>query len=162
MAILNIRFSAFPYTQGRNIALWEAANADFDSNYVLIEKETETINLDIRHPYRVGPFKELLHFGDWIAIGLNDRLYLFNLLTEQFTLHLLSGYFGSMRITDGRLFVCSAADILSFDASGLLCWVSDQLGMDGVIISNIEYNRINGEGDWNPPGGWEPFSVVYQ
>lgn len=38
-------------------------------------------------------------------------------------------------------------------------WRSDALGIDGVIVDRISADEIEGQGEWDPPGGWKPFRV---
>ncbi|MEQ6970910.1 hypothetical protein [Pectobacterium polaris] len=42
--------------------------------------------------------------------------------------------------------------------SGII-WQSKQCAIDGVIINEIQNNVIYGSGEWDPPGGWEPFCL---
>jgi hypothetical protein len=39
-------------------------------------------------------------------------------------------------------------------------WKSEPLGSDGVVVTQIVPAIIRGEGDWDPPGGWRPFTVL--
>jgi hypothetical protein len=34
------------------------------------------------------------------------------------------------------------------------------MGVDGVIARNVAGGVIEGEGEWDPPGGWEPFRIL--
>ncbi|CCJ79088.1 hypothetical protein QNZ44_001398 [Enterobacter kobei] len=43
-------------------------------------------------------------------------------------------------------------------AAGIL-WKSRQCAIDGVIITSIENETVLGLGEWDPPGGWEPFKL---
>jgi hypothetical protein len=42
---------------------------------------------------------------------------------------------------------------------GNLVWQSDVLGIDGVIVDDVDNALIRGRGEWDPPGGWKPFAV---
>ena len=43
--------------------------------------------------------------------------------------------------------------------NGLIEWKSDLVGIDGVIVQDIHGNTIEGVGEWDPPGDWQPFRV---
>lgn len=38
---------------------------------------------------------------------------------------------------------------------------TEQLGIDGVVVSivDVEKSLVHGQGEWDPPGGWKPFTV---
>lgn len=38
-------------------------------------------------------------------------------------------------------------------------WTTQRLGIDGVIVDGVANGIIEGQGEWNPPGGWERFRV---
>jgi hypothetical protein len=35
----------------------------------------------------------------------------------------------------------------------------DELGIDGVLVNQIDENFIHGDGEWEPPGGWKPLHL---
>lgn len=43
--------------------------------------------------------------------------------------------------------------------SGGIKWRSERCAIDGVVIYRIENGVIYGSGEWDPPGGWEPFTL---
>jgi hypothetical protein len=38
-------------------------------------------------------------------------------------------------------------------------WESERLGIDGVVVHAVEGDVIEGDGEWDPPGGWQPFEL---
>lgn len=56
--------------------------------------------------------------------------------------------------------VTSASEVLAFDHTGGLIWEQSPLGIGGVVLQDASADRIRGDGEWDPPGGWRPFSVV--
>jgi hypothetical protein len=79
----------------------------------------------------------------------------------------LSGYFG--HLYDSRdldhldrqisVLATSESEVLAFDRTGGLLWNQHDLGIDGVVLHRATPGRIGGEGEWDPPGGWQPFSL---
>ena len=53
----------------------------------------------------------------------------------------------------------SASEVLAFDRTGDLIWKQSDLGIDGVVLQRANTGWIEGEGEWDPPGGWRPFSL---
>ncbi|MBW8809373.1 MAG: hypothetical protein JF591_11195 [Lysobacter sp.] len=54
----------------------------------------------------------------------------------------------------------SSSDALwHLDSSGQPLWRVDDLGIDGVVISDVRQGVVHGSGEWDPPGGWLPFEV---
>ena len=68
-------------------------------------------------------------------------------------------YFGSFHLGDGHCLVASGCEIFRLGRDGSKIWKSDAVGMDGVIFGNVEGDRISGEGQWDAPEVWLPFSI---
>ena len=47
-----------------------------------------------------------------------------------------------------------------FDRNGSIVWQSTELGVDGVVVSGVADGVIEGEGEWDPPGGWRRFRIL--
>ncbi|GLV59856.1 hypothetical protein KDH_66800 [Dictyobacter sp. S3.2.2.5] len=107
-----------------------------------------------------GAFTEAQIWHNWVIIGFADRVHFVSLETRQHQSHPLSGYFGHLYPLQDRLLVASASDLLCFDAQAQLQWISEHLGIDGVVITRVEDTIIYGEGEWDPPGGWRPFQLA--
>lgn len=68
-------------------------------------------------------------------------------------------YFGSFFALESSLLVCSGTRIVHVDALGNELWTSPQLGIDGVLVSQVADGVIEGQGEWDPPGGWRDFRL---
>jgi hypothetical protein len=55
--------------------------------------------------------------------------------------------------------VASGERVLRFNRDGSKMWESDQIAVDGVIISSVDEVSISGQAEWDPPGGWRPFAL---
>ena len=71
----------------------------------------------------------------------------------------LGCYFGEFHPGDDYLLVTSGQGIVRLGPDGAIVWRNDELGLDGVLIFDIEGDVIDGQGEWDPPGGWEDFLV---
>lgn len=57
------------------------------------------------------------------------------------------------------LLVATNMRLMCFDRKAQLVWQSREIGIDGVLVSEIKNGVIHGEGEWDPLGGWRPFKV---
>jgi hypothetical protein len=104
-------------------------------------------------------FEELLLWAGFVAVGWGDQLYLVSLTTRQVVALPLDSYFGHVFPAEDRLLVASAERLFCLAPDGSLAWRSPQVGIDGVTIERVENGVIRGEGEWDPPGGWRPYSI---
>jgi hypothetical protein len=71
----------------------------------------------------------------------------------------LGSYFYSLHRTDRGVVVADAQRVRLFEQTGQQIWVSRLLAVDGVVVSSCTGGVVHGEGEWDPPGGWVPFSL---
>jgi hypothetical protein len=57
------------------------------------------------------------------------------------------------------LLVASAERLYCFEPGGSLRWMSQGLGIDGVTVDEFDANTVRGQGEWDPPGGWQQFQL---
>lgn len=112
----------------------------------------------VLHLYtNAGAFKDAVIWQSWAVIGMGDEVYWFNPLSHHQQSFSLEGYFGHLYALEDVLLVASASALWCFDAQGKVRWHTDGLGLDGVLVHNVQGSIIEGEGEWDPPGGWQPF-----
>jgi hypothetical protein len=39
-------------------------------------------------------------------------------------------------------------------------WRRRDLGIDGVVVDGVTNGFIEGQGEWDPPGGWQRFRLT--
>ncbi|HEX4304208.1 MAG TPA: hypothetical protein VHZ78_15535 [Rhizomicrobium sp.] len=105
--------------------------------------------------YRCEP-KAIVWRG-WFVFGLGGRA----ILWRDSATHAidLGCYFGEFHPGDDWLLVTSGQGIVRLAPDGRIVWRNDELGLDGVLIFDVEGDVIDGQGEWDPPGGWEDFLV---
>ena len=124
-----------------------------------LETGGPVINLKIESDYPVI-FKKVDVVNGLIVIGYGNRFAIFNLEGKYITYETsFDGYFGSFEIDGDDIFVATDSCLLKIKLSGELIWTSEVLGVDGVVITSITGPEIRGDGEWDPPGGWEPFVI---
>ena len=128
--------------------------------YLFGEDDFRTLVYEIRYEYHCSPFKQAQFIGDILAVGHEEHFYLFDTKSERNILRLkMDGYFGSFKVEGAYIYVADSASIFCLDISGEIKWHTTELGVDGVIIHDIEEGKIIGSGEWDPPGGWRDFVV---
>jgi hypothetical protein len=104
-------------------------------------------------------FHDAIIWNSYLVVGWGDCAYLIDIDSGAVTKHALGMYFGQVYATDECLLVASGERIWRINHDGSIVWKSDVLGVDGVVVSRIAHGIINGEGEWDPPGGWRPFRI---
>lgn len=129
--------------------------------FVTVETEQgPLLRLDLyRSSDECFAFEEVRIWSGFVAIGWGHHLYLVKPQTRQVLALDLGSYFGHMYPAEGCLLVASAERLFCVAPDGSLLWQSDHLGIDGVIVDQVAGGMVQGEGEWDPPGGWRPFSL---
>jgi len=125
---------------------------------VLYDNDILTNIYEIRYQVHCSPFKEAVIVDDLLAVGFEERFYLFNLKANENVLSLeMNGYFGHLYFNADFLYVADASGLYCISKSGALYWENSMLGLDGVVVNEITDTKISGSGEWDPPGGWKDF-----
>jgi hypothetical protein len=130
--------------------------------FVLVEgADTTRIRIDVYADSceELTCFQEAILWHNWVAVGYGNKLHLVPLDQGQPITTRFDTYFGYLYPTDDLLLVATAKNLHGFNPDGTKKWSSPLLGIDGVVIRHIEQDVIYGEGEWDPPDGWEPFRV---
>lgn len=110
-----------------------------------------------------------IRFSDGIVyIGFGQFVFVVDVALSQLRRYELDWYFGhlydasDLEHLDSHISVlaASASEVIAFDRTGGLLWKQSNLGIDGVVLNSVLRGRIDGEGEWDPPGGWRPFSLL--
>lgn len=130
------------------------------SNYeFLVVEDGESVQcFEIRYEWHCSPFKDAMMVGDVLAVGFEEYFYLYDLTKRQNILRLyMDGYFGNMTFHNGQLLVADACGLHCVSLDGSIVWQNDSLAVDGVLIDSLTDGLIYGQGEHDPPGGWEDF-----
>ena len=68
-------------------------------------------------------------------------------------------YFSEFTQDTDFLLVASGQGIVRIDPHGNVVWRNDDIGLDGVIVHDISDSIVEGDAEWDPPGGWRPFRI---
>jgi hypothetical protein len=95
-----------------------------------------------------------------VVIGFGSHLHLVALSDRAHRSIPLEPYFGHLYPTEQRVLVASAERVFCIGTDQQLLSRSHVVGIDGVVLSEIDGPVIRGEGEWDPPGGWRPFALL--
>ena len=102
---------------------------------------------------------EAIWWNDCTVVGFAERVYFVPPGETSSLCIRLQEYFGSFHPGSDWLLIASRSGILRADRHGRVLWRSAGLGIDGVLIREVANGAILGDGEWDPPGGWIPFSI---
>lgn len=113
---------------------------------------------EIKYEYHCSPFKQAEKIDSILLIGHEEYFYLIDLkLNSILCLIKMAGYFGYIYIDSDLIYVADSCDLYCVDKIGQINWKTSNLGIDGVIINHFDADKIVGEGEFDPPGGWINF-----
>lgn len=107
----------------------------------------------------VFTFREAGIWQGFLIVGWGHAYYVVDVDQQRVTRHDLACYFGHLFFESSVCLIASAENVVRLDSSGQPLWTSDRLGIDGVIITAADTNTVAGKGEWDPPGGWQPFRL---
>jgi hypothetical protein len=108
------------------------------------------------------PFQDALAWREQVFVGFGHRVYVIDPKKQSGSEILLgtnSGYFGAFYASQDYLLVASGECLLRISPEGKVLWRVPDLGLDGVEVTSVEDGRIQGQGEWDPPGGRKPFAL---
>lgn len=103
--------------------------------------------------------EEIIFWHDFVAIGLGEHAYIIHLENLDTEIIELGEYFSEFYKTNDLFLVLSGRHIYAVNEAGKSDWVARDVGIDGVVIDKIDGQYIYGQGEFDPPGGWKPFTV---
>ena len=112
-------------------------------------------------------FHQVKYSDNYVVVGCGEKVHLFDSNKKTTKSIKLNGYFGHLYpINDiesdyfeDSILVASGVDLALLLKDGSLNWQSNPLGIDGVVVNAIQSGEILGEGEYDPPGGWEAFKL---
>lgn len=104
-------------------------------------------------------FEEVLVWRGMAIIGYGDHLHAVGVNDCSVVTLELGSYFGHLYPADSYLLVASGVRLFRLEVDRTVLWESDMLGIDGVVVHETSPTLIQGAGEWDPPGGWRPFTI---
>ena len=107
-------------------------------------------------------FQDALVWHEHVFVGFGHRVYVIDPKKQSASEILLGadvGYFGKFYASHDYLLAASGECLLRISPDGKVLWCASSLGLDGVEVTSVEDGTIQGQGEWDPPGGWKPFAL---
>ena len=103
-------------------------------------------------------FRDAQYWRGLLIVGWGDAFYVIDPQSNSVIRHDLGTYFGYIHAGDALL-IASAESVVRVHPDGAIAWTSEPVGLDGVTFSNVDAEFIDGDGEWDPPGGWNSFRL---
>jgi hypothetical protein len=128
---------------------------------VTVERDDEPLlRLDVHeHEPAQYAFQEAIVWRDVVVVGFGGHVHLVWLERRSVVSYAMSGYFGHLYPLPEQLLVADSQQLWCFDMAGTPMWKSERLGIDGVVVKRVAGDVIEGDGEWDPPGDWRPFTL---
>jgi hypothetical protein len=131
--------------------------------YVTIEDQgTPQVRIDIfasKDREEAFAFEDAIVWGEWVVIGFGEQVFLVRPRDRRTRTLDLGSYFGHLYPLDSCLLVASCERLFALQTDGERAWATEILGVDGVVVDRVVETTIEGQGEWDPPGGWQQFRV---
>jgi hypothetical protein len=117
------------------------------------------LRADLYAECKSAPFKDVVVRGNLVFVGYGDAIYVIDPELRLGSIIPSNIYFAAFYSDPNYFLVVSGAGLLRLSPKGKVMWRSPNLALDGVIVTEVDDTFVEGEGEWDPPGGREPFKL---
>lgn len=153
-----------------HIVYTEEGGADptIAARFGIIDDEGSRTQVNVLASAGLPCFHDARCVDHFAYMGFGHQVFVFNAKTKELARHQVDGYFGHMYDCGDfehlpaqlSVLVTSASQALAFSRQGELVHVWSNLGIDGVLLHAVNGRQIEGEGEYDPPGGWRKFAIA--
>lgn len=136
-------------------------NSGTPDRYVTVTDDGETIFRIEVFAYRPDcfAFEEVVIWRGIVIVGFGSHIHAVVAADRSVVTIELGSYFGHFYPTSDYVLVASGERLFRLEPDRSILWKSEVLAIDGVVVHEHGLDIIQGEGEWDPPGGWQPFAV---
>ena len=102
-------------------------------------------------------FKGVTVWRGHVFVGFGQTVYVIDPKAPDGFAIRLESYFSKLYAGGDYLLVASAEAVWRLAPDGKILWKTAGLGIDGVVVKSVDQGIVEGDGEWDPPGGWIPF-----
>jgi hypothetical protein len=129
--------------------------------YALLDVDGHRLRVDV---YADEPdcyaFEAAVEWRGNMVIGFGSHVHIVGISDRQSTTVHLGGYFSGLYPLADCLLVASQDRVWRVDPNQSIRWRSQRVGLDGVVLHpDPASNKVTGDGEWDPPGGWQSFTL---
>ena len=152
------------------VAIGEVRDGPADGHVLVSRAGAPVLRIDVY--FRASDYEPKTAAEIWeafVVVGYSAELTLVGLADRSRRTHRfndrtsrpdsLFDYFCRLTPGPGWLLATSGTAILCLAPGGDLAWRRDGIGLDGVLVHDVDGGVITGDAEWDPPGGWRPFSL---
>jgi uncharacterized secreted protein with C-terminal beta-propeller domain len=124
----------------------------------IYQNEKPSVKLDFHYKYASSRTQLAIKFNRFVAVGFSGYFFLYDLSTGTVVLFIdFRGYFNDFETYNGHLFVTYNAGIYCLTNYGVIKWHNSNVGIDGVLITEVKEDKVYGSEQIDPPDGWKDF-----
>ena len=118
------------------------------------------MRIDVYSPCRGrSPFSAAIVWNGLVVVGLDYDVHLVSLAGTVACTISLDSYFASLHPQESDLVVATGGRVYSVSKDARTLWRSELLAFDGVTISLVTDDVIEGQAAIDPPDDWQPFRL---
>ena len=138
-----------------------ATAAAADRYVTVADGEKLLLRVDV---YSYGPdcfaFEDAIVWRNSVIVGFGSHVHAISLPSRSVATVPLESYFGHLYPAADYLLIASGTRLSRMEPDCSILWTSEELAVDGVVVHDPGPPIVRGDGEWDPPGGWQPFSVL--
>jgi hypothetical protein len=145
-------------TAGCLISFGNLQDCRLSDTLTIYQKEKPLVKLDFHYKYTSSSKQIAIKFNRFVAVGFSGYFFLYDLSTGTVVLFIdFCGYVNDFKTYNGHLLVAYHAGIYCLNNYGTIKWHNSNLGIDGVLITEVKEDKVYGSEQIDPPDGWEDF-----
>jgi hypothetical protein len=144
------------------ISFGDLTKSKLSNTLTILRNGRPVINLVFHYSYYSSSKLQAIKFKRFVAVGFSGFFYLYDLSKETVVLFIdFNGYFDEFKIEGENLLVAYNSGIYCL-THGQIKWHNSNIGLDGVIITDIKDGKIYGHEQSDPPDGWREFILDFE
>ncbi|MBI9067484.1 MAG: hypothetical protein JEZ09_09350 [Salinivirgaceae bacterium] len=151
------------HRDAEHIVIQNIETKKFDNTVNVFVEDSQTheivYNFELRCEIPGTFFRGHTFLSNFIVLGVEDYVYLYNIKTKESIMHKLIGYFDNFFPNPDFLIIGCDTHLIKLNTLGDIEWISDKLAIEKISIKDVNENTLWGSGNWGLPRGWEFFNL---
>ena len=134
---------------------------DIGKSYMINKRGEHYLKIEVPEE-KWNPFNKVILFGHYFCIGCGEYVYFVDLDRCMVKEEKQQLYFGRFYQYKDYLFITSATSVSCYDKECQLVWKSERIAIDGVLIQEIDEEKIVVLCEMDPPDKWVKRVLYYK